>query len=100
MGQKNLWLLCVTLASFLYLINPLLSAETVVKGRVGGTVELGCTLTSTSNGVMSPNIFPLYVVEWVRLGYNVPILIKFGDYTPRVHPNYKGEFLHLFQVPI
>ncbi|XP_060738290.1 uncharacterized protein igsf9b isoform X3 [Tachysurus vachellii] len=91
MGQKNLWLLCVTLASFLYLINPLLSAETVVKGRVGGTVELGCTLTSISNGVMSPNIFPLYVVEWVRLGYNVPILIKFGDYTPRVHPNYKGR---------
>ncbi|XP_058245896.1 uncharacterized protein igsf9b isoform X3 [Hemibagrus wyckioides] len=91
MGQKNLWLLCVRLASFLYLINPSLSTETVVKGRVGGTVELGCTLTSTSNGVMSPNLFPLHVVEWVRLGYNVPILIKFGDYTPRVHPNYKGR---------
>ncbi|XP_053480879.1 uncharacterized protein igsf9b [Ictalurus furcatus] len=91
MGQKKIWLLCVTFASFLYLTNPSLSAETVVKGRVGGTVELGCTLTSSSDGVMTPNLFPLHVVEWVRLGYNVPILIKFGDYTPRVHPNYKGR---------
>ncbi|MCI4380958.1 hypothetical protein PGIGA_G00245980 [Pangasianodon gigas] len=90
MGQKKLWLLCVTFASFLYLTNPSVSAETVVKGRVGGTVELGCTLTS-SDGVMTPNLFPLHVVEWVRLGYNVPILIKFGAYTPRVHPNYKGR---------
>ncbi|XP_040010650.1 protein turtle homolog A, partial [Xiphias gladius] len=32
-----------------------------------------------------------HVVEWVRLGYNVPILIKFGVYAPRVHPNYKGR---------
>ncbi|XP_060788689.1 protein turtle homolog A-like [Neoarius graeffei] len=40
---------------------------------------------------MTQNLFPLHVVEWVRLGYNVPILIKFGDYTPRVHPNYKGR---------
>ncbi|MCJ8735074.1 hypothetical protein PDJAM_G00242620 [Pangasius djambal] len=91
MGQKKLWLLCVTFASFLYLTNPSVSAETVVKGRVGGTVELGCTLTSSSDGVMTPNLFPLHVVEWVRLGYNVPILIKFGAYTPRVHPNYKGR---------
>ncbi|KAF5905338.1 protein turtle A-like isoform X2, partial [Clarias magur] len=68
-----------------------LIAETVVKGRVGGSVELSCTLTSSSDGVTSPNPLPLHVVEWVRLGYNVPILIKFGDYTPRVHPNYKGR---------
>lgn len=73
--------------------DPSLSAETVVKGRVGGNVELGCTFTSSSEGVMTQNLFPLHVVEWVRLGYNVPILIKFGDYTPRVHPNYRGELL-------
>ncbi|KAF4072182.1 hypothetical protein AMELA_G00260180 [Ameiurus melas] len=91
MGQKKIWLQCVTFASFLYLTNTSLSAETVVKGRVGGTVELGCTLTSSTDGVMTPNLFPLHVVEWVRLGYNIPILIKFGDYTPRVHPNYKGR---------
>uniref|UniRef100_A0A8C1N1W3 Immunoglobulin superfamily, member 9b n=1 Tax=Cyprinus carpio TaxID=7962 RepID=A0A8C1N1W3_CYPCA len=44
-----------------------------------------------SEGATTPNLFPLHVVEWVRLGYNVPILIKFGNYTPRVHPNYRGE---------
>ncbi|KAI5094910.1 protein turtle-like A, partial [Silurus meridionalis] len=91
MGQKKLWLLCVTFASFFFLTNPSPTAETVVKGRVGGTVEMGCTLPSLSDGVMTPNLFPLHVVEWVRLSYNVPILIKFGDYTPRVHPNYKGR---------
>lgn len=65
--------------------------EAVVRARVGGTAELGCSLTPLSTGVTTPNLFPLHVVEWVRLGYNVPILIKFGVYAPRVHPNYKGE---------
>uniref|UniRef100_A0A8D3C1V3 Immunoglobulin superfamily, member 9b n=1 Tax=Scophthalmus maximus TaxID=52904 RepID=A0A8D3C1V3_SCOMX len=45
-----------------------------------------CVIVATT-----PNLFPLHVVEWVRLGYNVPILIKFGVYAPRVHPNYKGR---------
>uniref|UniRef100_A0A8C2KR55 Immunoglobulin superfamily, member 9b n=1 Tax=Cyprinus carpio TaxID=7962 RepID=A0A8C2KR55_CYPCA len=68
-----------------------LSAESVVQGRVGGFAELGCSLTPPSEGATTPNLFPLHVVEWVRLGYNVPILIKFGSYTPRVHPNYRGR---------
>uniref|UniRef100_A0A673HRC3 Uncharacterized LOC107713033 n=1 Tax=Sinocyclocheilus rhinocerous TaxID=307959 RepID=A0A673HRC3_9TELE len=68
-----------------------LSAESVVQGRVGGFAELGCSLTPSSEGATTPNLFPLHVVEWVRLGYNVPILIKFGSYTPRVHPNYRGR---------
>ncbi|KAG9270632.1 hypothetical protein AMEX_G15603 [Astyanax mexicanus] len=91
MGQERLWLLGVTVTATLCLLGPLLGAEPVVRGRVGGSAELGCSLTSTADGVTSPNLFPLHVVEWVRLGYNVPILIKFGDYTPRVHPNYKGR---------
>uniref|UniRef100_A0A3Q3WTR4 Ig-like domain-containing protein n=1 Tax=Mola mola TaxID=94237 RepID=A0A3Q3WTR4_MOLML len=45
----------------------------------------------TSQEGTSPNLFPLHVVEWVRLGFSVPILIKFGVYAPRVHPNYKGR---------
>ncbi|TRY60531.1 hypothetical protein DNTS_026950 [Danionella cerebrum] len=69
-----------------------LSAEPVVRGRVGGFAELACSLTPPSEGATTPNLFPLHVVEWVRLGFNVPILIKFGSYTPRVHPNYKGWF--------
>ncbi|XP_072538047.1 uncharacterized protein igsf9b [Salminus brasiliensis] len=91
MGQERLWLLGVTVVATLCLLGPSLSAEPVVRGRVGGSAELGCSLTATSDGATSPNLFPLHVVEWVRLGYNVPVLIKFGGYTPRVHPNYKGR---------
>ncbi|XP_036434708.1 protein turtle homolog A isoform X3 [Colossoma macropomum] len=91
MGQERLWLLGVTVAATFCLLCPSLSAELVVSGRVGGSAELGCSLTATSDRATSPNLFPLHVVEWVRLGYNVPILIKFGGYTPRVHPNYKGR---------
>lgn len=58
---------------------------------MGGSAELGCNLAPTYKEATTPNLFPLHVVEWVRLGYNVPILIKFGVYAPRVHPNYKGK---------
>ncbi|CAM4719064.1 unnamed protein product [Leuciscus chuanchicus] len=91
MVQKKLWLLNVTVAAALFLLCPSLSAGSVVRGRVGGFAELDCSLTPPSEGATTPNLFPLHVVEWVRLGYNVPILIKFGGYTPRVHPNYKGR---------
>ncbi|XP_059360201.1 uncharacterized protein LOC132098094 isoform X1 [Carassius carassius] len=91
MVQKKLWLLNVTVAAALSLLRLSLSAEAVVQGRVGGFAELGCSLTPASEGATTPNLFPLHVVEWVRLGYNVPILIKFGSYTPRVHPNYRGR---------
>ncbi|KAK1800674.1 hypothetical protein P4O66_005879 [Electrophorus voltai] len=33
----------------------------------------------------------LYVVEWVRQGYDTPVLIKFGTYVPRIHPHYEGR---------
>uniref|UniRef100_A0AAY4AV96 Uncharacterized protein n=1 Tax=Denticeps clupeoides TaxID=299321 RepID=A0AAY4AV96_9TELE len=33
----------------------------------------------------------LHVVEWVRRGCDVPVLIKFGAYAPRVHPEYEGR---------
>uniref|UniRef100_A0A7N8WY86 Immunoglobulin superfamily, member 9b n=1 Tax=Mastacembelus armatus TaxID=205130 RepID=A0A7N8WY86_9TELE len=63
----------------------------LVRAREGDSAELGCSLTPTSREATTPNLFPLHVVEWVRLGYNVPILIKFGVYAPRVHPKYKGR---------
>ncbi|KAM8866730.1 uncharacterized protein igsf9b isoform 1-T4 [Synchiropus picturatus] len=65
--------------------------STLVRAREGSSAELGCNLSPLSEEATTPNIFPLHVVEWVRLGYNVPILIKFGVYAPRVHPNYKGR---------
>uniref|UniRef100_A0A665VES8 Immunoglobulin superfamily, member 9b n=1 Tax=Echeneis naucrates TaxID=173247 RepID=A0A665VES8_ECHNA len=66
-------------------------ASSVVRAREGGSAELDCNLTPSSKETTTPNLFPLHVVEWVRLGYNVPVLIKFGVYAPRVHPNYKGR---------
>lgn len=73
----------------------------LVHAREGGSAELGCSLTPTSSEATTPNLFPLHVVEWVRLGYNVPILIKFGVYVPRVHPNYKGKsYSDVFQCKL
>ncbi|XP_077601230.1 uncharacterized protein LOC144215904 isoform X1 [Stigmatopora nigra] len=90
MGPERQWLQAVTaLAIFLLSVSQGLSS--VVRGREGAFAELGCNLAPKSNDATSPNLFPLHVVEWVRLGYNVPILIKFGVYAPRVHPNYKGR---------
>ncbi|XP_065104313.1 uncharacterized protein igsf9b isoform X2 [Paramisgurnus dabryanus] len=91
MVQKRLGFLNVTIVTALCILCPSLSADSVVQGRVGGFAELGCSLTNPSEGGTTPNLFPLHVVEWVRLGYNVPILIKFGGYTPRVHPKYRGR---------
>ncbi|XP_075312629.1 protein turtle homolog A, partial [Odontesthes bonariensis] len=33
----------------------------------------------------------LHVVEWIRQGFDIPVLIKFGSYAPRVHPHYEGR---------
>lgn len=63
----------------------------MVRAREGGSAELSCNLAPTSKEGTTPNLFPLHVVEWVRLGFSVPVLIKFGVYAPRVHPNYKGK---------
>lgn len=69
----------------------------LVQGRQGGSVELSCNLGPISKETTTPKLFPLHVVEWVRLGFNIPILIKFGVYAPRVHPNYKGKtFVDVF----
>uniref|UniRef100_A0A669CIU0 Protein turtle homolog A n=1 Tax=Oreochromis niloticus TaxID=8128 RepID=A0A669CIU0_ORENI len=66
-------------------------AASLVRAREGSSAELSCSLAPTSSEATTPSLFPLHVVEWVRLGYSVPVLIKFGVYAPRVHPNYKGR---------
>ncbi|XP_076859691.1 uncharacterized protein igsf9b isoform X2 [Brachyhypopomus gauderio] len=91
MGEDRLWFLVITFAAALCLPCPSLSTDPVVRARLGGTAELDCSLSAPSDGVTTPNLYPLHVVEWVRLGYNVPILIKFGGYMPRVHPSYRGR---------
>ncbi|OXB55818.1 hypothetical protein ASZ78_007136 [Callipepla squamata] len=57
-----------------------------VVGRVGDSVVLGCDLLGAR-----PGRPPLYVIEWVRVGFVLPIFIKFGLYSPRVDPEYIGR---------
>ncbi|XP_029960343.1 LOW QUALITY PROTEIN: protein turtle homolog A [Salarias fasciatus] len=91
MGLGTRWLQAVTAVVAICLLSVSRGAASLVRARVGGAAELSCSLSPTSREATSPNLFPLHVVEWVRLGYNVPVLIKFGVYAPRVHPNYKGR---------
>ncbi|XP_053575885.1 protein turtle homolog A [Bombina bombina] len=60
-------------------------SQTVV-GRVGESALLGCSLLHQDAG--RP---PIYVIEWVRFGFILPIFIKFGLYSPRVDPQYLGR---------
>uniref|UniRef100_A0A672UVA1 Immunoglobulin superfamily member 9 n=1 Tax=Strigops habroptila TaxID=2489341 RepID=A0A672UVA1_STRHB len=57
-----------------------------VVGRVGQSTVLGCGLPGALE-----NRPPLYVIEWVRFGFVLPIFIKFGLYSPRVDPEYVGR---------
>ncbi|XP_034398526.1 protein turtle homolog A [Cyclopterus lumpus] len=91
MGLERRWLQAVTIAVAICLLSVSQCVASLVRAREGGSAELSCNVTPTSQEATTPNLFPLHVVEWVRLGYNVPILIKFGVYAPRVHPNYKGR---------
>ncbi|KAM6294173.1 protein turtle homolog A [Aegotheles albertisi] len=55
-------------------------------GRAGQSTVLGCDLLDPRQA--RP---PLYVIEWVRFGFVLPIFIKFGLYSPRVDPEYAGR---------
>ncbi|XP_060110962.1 protein turtle homolog A isoform X2 [Heteronotia binoei] len=57
-----------------------------VVGRAGENIILGCDLLKPDEA--SP---PLYVIEWVRFGFPLPIFIKFGLYSPRIDPEYIGR---------
>lgn len=59
-----------------------------VRGKARGSVELDCNFPS-----FNPADAPasLHVLEWVREGFEVAVLIKFGPHEPRVHPKYEGE---------
>uniref|UniRef100_A0A4W5KB36 Immunoglobulin superfamily, member 9a n=1 Tax=Hucho hucho TaxID=62062 RepID=A0A4W5KB36_9TELE len=58
-----------------------------VVAKEGGVVEMECRLPPTDTGAS----VSLHVVEWVRQGFDIPVLIKFGVYASRVHPNYEGK---------
>lgn len=66
-------------------------ARPEVLGKVGGVVELECSFPPSEPAAVSSA--SLQVVEWVRQGLDIPVLIKFGSHTPRLHPQYEGEHL-------
>lgn len=57
-------------------------------GKARGSVELDCNFPSV-NPADAPA--SLHVLEWVREGFDVPVLIKFGPHEPRVHPKFEGK---------
>lgn len=65
-----------------------------VRGKVGGWVDLECSFPPA--GRRSGSSATQHVVEWVRQGVDIPVLMKFGSYTPRVHPGFEGEW-HLLK---
>lgn len=65
-----------------------------VIGRTGESAILGCDLLKPDEATP-----PLYVIEWVRFGFLLPIFIKFGLYSPRVDPEYVGESASLPTLP-
>ncbi|XP_043915367.1 protein turtle homolog A [Protopterus annectens] len=87
-----LWIVCFSL---IFIRKTTVSSQGVVQkrevlaaavGQVGGSAVLGCELLEQEVG--RP---PLYVIEWVRFGFLLPIFIKFGFYAPRVDPQYVGR---------
>uniref|UniRef100_A0A3Q4HF74 Immunoglobulin superfamily, member 9a n=1 Tax=Neolamprologus brichardi TaxID=32507 RepID=A0A3Q4HF74_NEOBR len=71
---------------------PILTTEGLtseVQAKAGSSVELECRLPSSDPAVVSSA--SQHVVEWIRQGFDIPVLIKFGSYAPRVHPQYEGR---------
>lgn len=81
--------------------NPTVTTEGLtseVQAKAGSSVELECRLPSSDPAVVSSA--SQHVVEWIRQGFDIPVLIKFGSYAPRVHPQYEGKhlLLHAYTV--
>lgn len=70
----------------LFLFAPGVTSDVV--GRAGGTVELDCALSPRHPALSSGSP---YVVEWVRQGLDIPVLINYVPYPPHVHPQYEGR---------
>ncbi|XP_048115290.1 protein turtle homolog A, partial [Alosa alosa] len=86
MEQLRLHLLLLTVAAFT--LWPLArGAEPSVRAKEGSGAVLRCSVAGADVGTASPR----HVVEWVREDFDIPILIKFGAYAPRVHPDYEGR---------
>ncbi|XP_063065827.1 uncharacterized protein igsf9a [Engraulis encrasicolus] len=85
----------------LYLVRAAAAAEPSVRAKLGSVAVLRCSLSPEEveevevGTAASPRGGPGgrggHVVEWVRQGLDIPILIQFGAYAPRLHPDYEGR---------
>ncbi|XP_025029935.1 protein turtle homolog A isoform X2 [Python bivittatus] len=82
----SLWIACLTLVCSSRADGNNRAEPRTVVGRKGESALLDCNLLKPDEA--SP---PLYVIEWVRFGFLLPIFIKFGLYSPRVDPDYVGR---------
>ncbi|XP_064861108.1 protein turtle homolog A-like [Oncorhynchus nerka] len=87
MGPKKGYFVDVTMVTALCLLCVSHGQKPEVRAKEGGVVEMECRLPPTDPGAS----VSLHVVEWVRQGFEIPVLIKFGVYAPRVHPNYEDR---------
>ncbi|XP_073423076.1 protein turtle homolog A [Dendrobates tinctorius] len=78
------WIFFLSL-SFYCSEGTIRSDSQAVVGRVGESAVLPCSLLHEAGRP------PLYVIEWVRFGFILPIFIKFGLFSPRVDPQYLGR---------
>ncbi|XP_071321371.1 protein turtle homolog A isoform X2 [Trachinotus anak] len=89
MGPARSHLQTFTMMAAFCLLSTTEGARLEVHGKVGGTVELECSFPPSDPAAVSSA--SLHVVEWVRQGLDIPVLINFGSHEPRVHPQYEGR---------
>ncbi|TDH01843.1 hypothetical protein EPR50_G00167080 [Perca flavescens] len=89
MGPAGSYLQTFTVVALFCLFLTIEGARPEVLGKVGGLVELECSFPPSEPAAVSSA--SLHVVEWVRQGLDIPVLIKFGSYAPRLHPQYEGR---------
>ncbi|XP_061462381.1 protein turtle homolog A isoform X2 [Rhineura floridana] len=81
-----LWIVHLSLVCSSFAEGTREAEPCAVTGRKGESAILSCDLLKPDE--VNP---PLYVIEWVRFGFLLPIFIKFGFYSPRVDPEYVGR---------
>ncbi|KAK2818926.1 hypothetical protein Q5P01_024487 [Channa striata] len=89
MGSARSYLQTFTVVVVVCLFWAAEVVRSEVRGKAGGVVELECSFPPSDPAAVS-SASP-HVVEWVRQGLDIPVLIKFGSYAPRVHPQYEGR---------
>ncbi|XP_047426375.1 protein turtle homolog A isoform X2 [Mugil cephalus] len=89
MGSVRSYLQTFTAVAVVCHILAAEGASSEVRGKVGGVVELECGAPPSDPAAVSTA--SSHVVEWVRQGLDIPVLIKFGSHVPRVHPQYEGR---------